>query len=67
MPTDPQNYRPIAFTCTMCKIMETIIKDQLIDYLLLEKLISKTTNLLECSTHIAREACELPGLFAQFA
>ena len=35
--TDPQNYRPVALTCTMCKIMETIIKDQLIDYLLLKK------------------------------
>ena len=59
--TDPQNYRPIALTCTMCKIMETIVKDQLLDYLLSKKLISKhqhgfmrnrstTTNLLE-STH----------------
>lgn len=60
-PTDPQNYRPIALTCTICKIMETVIKDQILDYLLSKKLISKhqhgfmrnhstTTNLLE-STH----------------
>jgi hypothetical protein len=60
-PTDPHNYRPIALTCTICKIMETIIKDQMLDYLLSKKLISKqqhgfirrhstTTNLLE-STH----------------
>jgi Reverse transcriptase (RNA-dependent DNA polymerase) len=39
--TDPQNYRPIALTCTMCQIIETIVKDQLLDYLLLKKLISK--------------------------
>jgi len=27
---DPNNYRPIALTCTLWKIMETIIKDQLL-------------------------------------
>ena len=30
--TDPNNYRPIALTCTLCKIMETVIKDQLLQY-----------------------------------
>jgi hypothetical protein len=58
--TDPTNYRPIALTCTMCKIMETVIKDQILDFLLRNKLISKhqhgfmrhhstATNLLECT------------------
>jgi hypothetical protein len=58
--TDPVNYRPIALTCTMCKIMETVIKDQILDFLLKNKLISKhqhgfmrhhstATNLLECT------------------
>jgi len=57
----PLNYRPIALTCTICKIVEVIIKDQLINYLLRNSLISKhqhgflskhstTINLLE-STH----------------
>ena len=27
--TDPNNYRPVAFTATMCKIMAAIIKNQL--------------------------------------
>ena len=60
-PSSPLNYRPIALTCTICKIMEVIIKDQLINYLLRHNLISKhqhgflskhstTTNLLE-ATH----------------
>jgi Reverse transcriptase (RNA-dependent DNA polymerase) len=60
-PTDPHNYRPIALTCTLCKIMEAIIKDQILDFLLSKNIISKhqhgflrkhstTTNLLE-STH----------------
>jgi Reverse transcriptase (RNA-dependent DNA polymerase) len=57
-PTDPLNYRPIALTCTMCKLIEHIIKDQLLSYLLGKNLISRhqhafiikhstTTNLLE--------------------
>jgi hypothetical protein len=56
---DPQNYRPIALTCIMCKLMEHIIKDQLLGYLLNKNLISKqqhafiikhstASNLLEC-------------------
>jgi len=58
--TDPNNYRPIALTCTMCKIMESVIKEQLLNYLLSRQLISRkqhafiakhstATNLLECT------------------
>jgi hypothetical protein len=58
--TNPLNYRPIALTCTICKIMESVIKDQLLNYLLHKKLITKhqhgflnkrstATNLLECT------------------
>jgi len=58
-PTDPNNYRPIALTCVLCKLMESIIKDQLLSYLLSHNLISKhqhafiakhstSSNLLEC-------------------
>ena len=57
--TDPFNYRPIALTCIMCRLMENIVKGQLLSYLLNKNLISKqqhafivrhstTTNLLEC-------------------
>ena len=56
--TCPTNYRPIALTCVLCKIMESVIKDQLVSYLLSNNLITKhqhafllkhstTTNLLE--------------------
>ena len=56
---DPNNYRPIALTCTLCKVMEVIIKDQLMLFLLRTRAISPnqhgflrkkstTTNLLEC-------------------
>ena len=58
--SDPNNYRPIALTATMCKVMESIIKDQLLHYLTSKGLISKkqhafikthstATNLLECT------------------
>ena len=56
--TDPCNYRPISLTCTCCKVMERIINDQLLHYLSIHKLITKSqhgflrkrstcTNLLE--------------------
>ena len=58
--SDPLNYRPIALTCIMCKLMEHVIKDQLLSYLLNKNLISRhqhafiikhstATNLLECT------------------
>ena len=57
--TDANNYRPIALTCTACKLMESVIKDQLLSYLLNNKLISRhqhafiskhstASNLIEC-------------------
>ena len=56
--TDPANYRPIALTSTLSKLMETIIKDQTLNYLMTNNLITKeqhgfikkhstATNLLE--------------------
>ena len=57
-PSDPANYRPIALTCTCCKILESVIASDLILFLDSHNLISKTqhgflkkhstcTNLLE--------------------
>ena len=57
-PSLPSNYRPIALTCTCCKILESIIAAELTDFLLSHNLISKaqhgflkrhstSTNLLE--------------------
>jgi hypothetical protein len=57
-PCDPTNYRPISLTATICKLMETIIKDQLVQYLVNNGLLNKhqhafiknhstATNLLE--------------------
>ena len=40
-PTDPLNYRPVVLTCSMCKPMEPIVKDQLLSYLLGKHLISR--------------------------
>ena len=57
-PSDPANYRPIALTCTCCKILESIIAAEIINFLETHKLITKqqhgflkkhstVTNLLE--------------------
>lgn len=58
--TLPSNYRPISLTCTLCKLMEVITKDQVMSFLLAKGLISReqhafiarhstVTNLLECT------------------
>ena len=39
---DPDNYRPISLTPCISKIFETILRDQNVDYLWSEKLITKT-------------------------
>ena len=41
VPSNPSNYRPIALTCTCCKILESIISSQLTDFLLSHKLLNK--------------------------
>ena len=54
----PENYRPVSLTSICCKIMESIIRDQLVNHLKLNNLIKRsqhgfmknkscTTNLLE--------------------
>ena len=57
--SDPNNFRPISLTATCCKVMERIINNQLLSFLLHHRLISRhqhgflkrksvSTNLLEC-------------------
>ena len=41
IPCDVINYRPISQTSVCCKIMESIIKDELLTYLLSKRLISR--------------------------
>src|SRR5437870_1378086 len=38
--SDPNNYRPISVTSLVCKVFETIIKDQLVSYLHTHSFIS---------------------------
>ena len=58
-PSSVTNYRPISLTCTLCKIMESIIRDNLMEYCLLNNVInvnqhgfirnkSTCSQLLEC-------------------
>jgi hypothetical protein len=39
--SDPSNYRPISLTSSACKILESIIKDHILDHLLSNNLLSK--------------------------
>ena len=63
---DPGNYRPISLTSVPCKIMEAIIKDQIVNHLSVNELIfqsqhgfmnkkSVLTNLLEFFETVTRE------------
>ena len=40
-PNEANNYRPISLTCIASKIMETIIKDTMLDHLNKNRLISR--------------------------
>ena len=40
-PSRPRNYRPISLTCVLCKMMEAVIKDQILEYLHKNELISR--------------------------
>ena len=37
----PGNYRPVSLTCIACKVLETIVREQIIDHLKQNKLFSK--------------------------
>ena len=39
--TDVSNYRPISLTSLCCKVMESVIKDDILDHLLSSGLISR--------------------------
>ena len=58
--TDPRNYRPIVLTSSLCKLMESVIKEQLLNYFLSNGFFTRhqhaflthhstTTNLIECT------------------
>jgi len=56
--SDVNNYRPISLTCLSCKLLESVVKDRMMEYLVKNNLITKsqhgflkkhstTTNILE--------------------
>ena len=64
---EPGNYRPISLTSIQCKVMESIIKDQVVDHLVNNSLLNKSqhgfmkhkscaTNLLEFMEKITLES-----------
>ena len=63
--SNPENYRPVSLTSVPCKLMESIIRDNVVDHLLLNQLIkssqhgfmkhkSCTTNLLEFLENVTK-------------
>ena len=46
--TDPSNYRPVSLTSQVCKVLESIVKDKVVEHL-------KTNNILSDNQHGFRE------------
>ena len=40
--SDPSNYRPISLTCIICKVLESIIYDHIVQHMVNNKLFSKS-------------------------
>jgi len=66
--SEPLNYRPISLTCVSCKVMETVIRDELMQYFDKHGLIanaqhgfrakkSVSTQLLECQNSWFKTLC----------
>ena len=62
--TDPSHYRPISLTSVPCKLMESVIKDHIMDHLLINELFSQhgfmkrkscLTNLLDFFEYVTSE------------
>ena len=78
---DPGNYRPVSLTSVFGKVMESIIRDQLVAHLAREKLIGEsqpgfmtgrscTTNLLEffeVTSKVCDEGVPFDAIFLDFA
>ncbi len=39
-PSEPGNYRPVSLTCITCKVMERVVKNELLTFLLHHGLIT---------------------------
>ena len=39
-PSDPNNYRPVTITCVSCRILESIINERILKYILANRLIT---------------------------
>ena len=77
---DPGNYRPISLTCILCKIMEGVVRDAMVEFLSTNKLIcssqhgflpgrSTVTNLLEyleTLTRLVDEGHQIDVLYLDF-
>lgn len=67
--SEPSNYRPVSLTSVVCKLLESLLRDKMMDHLLTHNLLnhsqhgfmshkSCTTNLLEFLEEVLREVDE---------
>ena len=42
----PENYRPVSLTSVVCKLLETLIRDHMVEFLVKHKLINMGSSLM---------------------
>ena len=76
-----QNYRPVSMTSIICKLMESIVRDKIVGYMMENNLISNkqhgfipnrncTSNLLTCLEHwcqFVEDGCPIDVIYTDFA
>jgi hypothetical protein len=56
--SDPANYRPISLTCILCKVMESVIKEAMLAYMLKQGLINKQQHGFICKRSTCSQLLE---------
>ena len=52
----PGNYRPVSLTCILCKVMESVIRDSIVEHLTSKSLLRVSTWLHEREEHCHQPA-----------
>ena len=58
----PENYRPVSLTYVVCKLLETLIRDHMVEFLVKHKFINTTGNWKSVLSGVPQESLLCPIL-----